>query len=90
MTREEHAETCKSDQCRVVIDKNGLRVEPPMSYDGFDVVCIRGEFGEYRTDEKKIHFANPANIMYFEIHKEDLAAFLDEVKRAARILGVNA
>ena len=90
MTREEHAETCMSDQCRVVIDKNGLRVEPPVSYDGFDVVCIRGEFGEYRTDGKKIHFENPAKIMFFEIHKEDLAAFLEEVRRAAQILGVDA
>lgn len=89
MTREEHAETCKSDQCRVVIDKNGLRVEPPVSYDGFDVVCIRGEFGEYRMDGKKFHFANAAKIMYIEMYKEDLAAFLDEIKRAAQILGVN-
>lgn len=89
LATEDNEETCKSDQCRVVIDKNGLRVEPPVSYDGFDVVCIRGEFGEYRTDGKKIHFENPAKIMYFEIHKEDLAAFLDEVRRAAQILGVS-
>ena len=90
MTREEHAETCKPNQCRVVIDKNGLRLEPPVSYDGFDVVCIRGEFGEYRTSGKKFHFANAAKIMYIEMYKEDLAAFLDEVRRAAQILGVNA
>lgn len=59
-------------------------------YDGFQVTAIDGEFGEYRMDGKKFHFANTAKIMYFEINKEDLAAFLDEVRRAAQILGVDA
>ena len=62
----------------------------PVNYDGFEVVCIRGEFGEYRMDGKKFHFANAAKIMYIEMYKEDLADFLDEVRRAAQILGVDA
>lgn len=62
----------------------------PVNYDGFDVVCIRGEFGEYRVDGKKFHFSNPEKIMYIEMCKEDLTAFLDEIKRAALILGVDA
>ena len=62
----------------------------PVNYDGFEVVCIRGEFGEYRMDGKKFQFANAAKIMYIEMYKEDLAAFLDEIKRAAQILGVDA
>ena len=62
----------------------------PVNSDGFEVVCIRGEFGEYRMDGKKFQFANAAKIMYIEMYKEDLAAFLDEIKRAAQILGVDA
>ncbi len=62
----------------------------PVNYDGVEVVCIRGEFGEYRLDGRKFHFANAPKIMYIEMYKEDLAAFLDEIKRAAQILGVDA
>ena len=62
----------------------------PVNYDGFEIMCIKGEFGEYRTDGRKFNFANAPKIMYFEMNKEDLAAFLDEIRRAAQILGVDA
>lgn len=62
----------------------------PVSYDGFEIMCIKGEFGEYRTDGRKFNFANAPKIMYFEMNKEDMAAFLDEIRRAAQILGVDA
>ena len=62
----------------------------PVNYDGFEIMCIKGKFGEYRTDGRKFNFANKPKIMYFEMNKEDLAAFLDEIRRAAQILGVDA
>ena len=64
------------------------QTKKPVNYDGFEIVCIKGEFGEYRTDGRKFNFANKPKIMYFEMNKEDMAAFLDEVRRAAQILGV--
>ena len=66
------------------------QTKKPVNYDGFEIMCIKGEFGEYRTDGRKFNFANAPKIMYFEMNKEDLAAFLDEIRRAAQILGVDA
>ena len=65
------------------------KIKKPVNYDGFDVVCIRGEFGEYKIEGKNFRYANPAKIMYIDIHKDDMAAFMNELKKAAQILGVN-
>lgn len=92
MSREEHKKAHNDGIAAIAeaYEAMNKKIKKPVNYDGFEVVCIRGEFGEYRTDGKKFHFANAAKIMYIEMHKEDLAAFLDEIRRAAQILGVDA
>lgn len=64
-------------------------IDKPLNYDGFKVTAIDGEFGQYRTDGDKIGFQNQGKIMFFSMHKEDLGAFIKELKRAAQILGVD-
>lgn len=64
-------------------------IDKPLNYDGFKVTAIDGEFGQYRVDGDKIGFQNQAMIMFFSMHKEDLGAFIKELKRAAQILGVD-
>ena len=78
----------ENDRLGLSLYKDAQRITEPLNYDGFRVTAINGEFGEYRMDGDKIGFQNQAKIMYFSMHKDDLAAFVEELTRAAQILGV--
>ena len=59
--------------------------------DGFQIATIRGEFGEYRAEGDDFVFENPVQTIRFcgkAWTKGDWKAFLTEVMRAAKVLGV--
>ena len=78
MSREEHKEAHKGSAAITV---------PVNNYDGFRVSAIEGELGTYSMEI--VHFKADCGKQQIYILAEDLGPFINELKRAAQILGVD-
>ena len=77
---------------------NGIYFEPekkeeitkPVGYDGFTVRAVQGVFGRYSYSETRSAYIDYENNEGDELSMtvEQWRNFLDELKRAARVLGV--
>ena len=77
----------ENDRLGLSLYKDAQRITEPLKYDGFKVTAINGEFGEYRVEGTKLYFHNQNRIMCFDVDIEEMSAFIDEITRAAQILG---
>ena len=78
----------ENDRLGLSLYKDAQRITKPLNYDGFKVTAINGEFGEYRMEGTKLYFHNQNRIMCFDVDIEEMSEFIDEITRAAQILGV--
>ena len=69
-------------------------IDKPLNFDGFRVTAINGEFGEYNvgmnpvSKENWFEFESLDKKTRISMYRDDLAAFVEELTRAAQILGV--
>ena len=78
----------ENDRLGLSLYKDAQRITEPLNYDGFRVKTIAGEFGEYSMEKEKMYIRNEEKIMWFSVDKEEAGAFIEELTRAAQILGV--
>ena len=82
----------KNDDIQAIanqIEKAAEELAKPMGYAGFTVTAVNGECGEYRIEDNRIFkFVRIQGISEMAIHKDDVKKWLEEMKQAAKILGV--
>ena len=80
MSREEHKEAHKGSEAITV----------PVEYDGFKVSAITGEYGDYKIqDGLYFYFRSSAGMSLLRVALGNVKAVLDEIRRAAKVLGVD-
>ena len=85
----------ENDRLGLSLYKDAQRITEPLNYDGFRVTAINGEFGEYNvgmnpvSKEDWFEFESLDKKTRISMHRGDLAAFVEELTRAAQILGVH-
>ena len=84
----------ENDRLGLSLYKDAQRITEPLNYDGFRVTAINGKFGQYRVgidpSSKEAYFDFDGLDFDTQIRmpQHDLAAFVEELTRAAQILGV--
>ena len=84
----------ENDRLGLSLYKDAQRITEPLKYDGFRVTAINGEFGEYNvgmnpvSKENWFEFESLDKKTRISMYRDDLAAFVEELTRAAQILGV--
>ena len=84
----------ENDRLGLSLYKDAQRITEPLKYDGFRVTAINGEFGQYRVgidpSSKEAYFDFDGLDFDTQIRmpQHDLAEFVEELTRAAQILGV--
>lgn len=84
----------ENDRLGLSLYKDAQRITEPLNCDGFRVTAINGEFGEYNvgmnpvSKEDWFEFENLDKKTRISMHRDDLADFIEELTRAAQILGV--
>ena len=102
MSQEEHQKAHHGDEAaafleaanvfRTIMNPNGKEDK----FDGFQVTAVNGKFGQYRvgidpsSKEKYFDFDGLDFDTQIRMPQHDLAAFVEELTRAAQILGVDA
>lgn len=80
MSREEHKEA----------HKGSAAITVPVEYDGFKVSAITGEYGDYKIqDGLYFYFRSSGGMSLLRVRLANVKEVLDEIKRAAKVLGVD-
>ena len=80
MSREEHKE----------VHKGSAAITVPVEYDGFKVSAITGEYGDYKIqDGLYFYFRSSAVMSLMRVGLGNVKEVLDEIRRAAKVLGVD-
>lgn len=85
----------ENDRLGLSLYKDAQRITEPLNYDGFRVTAINGKFGQYRVGidpsgkEAYFDFDGLDFDTQIRMPQHDLAAFVEELTRAAQILGVD-
>ena len=80
MSREEHKEA----------HKGSAAITVPIKCDGFQVSAITGEYGDYKIEDGLyFYFRSCAGMTQMRVCVGNVKAVLDEIRRAAKVLGVD-
>lgn len=65
-------------------------IDKPLNYDGFKVSAITGEYGDYKIqDGLYFYFRSSAGMSLLRVSLANVKEVLDEIRRAAKVLGVD-
>ena len=84
----------ENDRLGLRLYKDAQRITEPLNYDGFRVTAVNGKFGQYRVGidpsgkEAYFDFDGLDFDTQIRMPQHDLAEFVEELTRAAQILGV--
>ena len=82
----------ENDRLGLSLYKDAQRITEPLNYDGFRATAINGEFGEYKniaqSGNKFFMFTSLDLKTAIFMKSEDVDPFIEELTRAAQILGV--